>query len=147
LERYEAPKARSLSYSLSTRREYLPNQLLEEQMVQSPGSSPPSGNKKPKKQRVKRAPPSSESLVMKVADLQQENERLTKRLGEAEQKLMRIKASGWDERHIVKLRALEHFYSRVLNAQTSCKEDKAYLDELTQDVRHIIKDRLTKVGY
>lgn len=119
-------------------------------MVQSPGSNPPSGSGEPPKPKAKRASPGwravSEKLQLEVEKLQEENKKLTESLKTADQKLERIKAAGWDERHNVKLRAFEHFYSRVLNAQTKCKEDKAYLDELVKDVQYIIKDKFTKLG-
>jgi hypothetical protein len=148
LERYEAPKARSLSYSLSTRREYLPNQLLEEQMVQSPGSSRPSGSEAltaapaPKrKPRIKKQPnweKVAKALQLEVEALQAEMKRLTEEQEEVTAKHNRMKTVGWDERYKMKLQALEHFYGRVLNAQTHCAEDKEYLNTLLKDAQYVM---------
>jgi len=107
----------------------------------APGSSPPSGNEPKKSQRVNWKQ-IAQSLQIEVEKLQGEIKLLREEHASVVELRAEMKVVGWGPRHKVMLNCLEHFYSRVLNSQTHCDEDKEYLDELVKDVQNVIQKRL-----
>jgi hypothetical protein len=114
------------------------------------GSSRPSGNGEVRSPSKKTSPQKKckcDILQEKVSALEHVIETLhdeiarhievNKKLTDAVNETKRV---GWDDRSLVKLKSYEYFHSRILNAQTHCKADKEYLNELLEDVRYVLQN-------
>lgn len=80
-----------------------------------------------------------DDLLDQLGEVQSENARLEIRLAEMEH-------TGMDARAVVRLKCLQHMYSRLVNFQAECGEDKKKLDRLMKEVQHVMSKQIREVS-
>ena len=81
-------------------------------------------------------------LKSELSQSQEGLKELGMRLSEKDQELREQKAQGLGPREEVKLRNLQQFHGRVVNAQMKCEDDKKNLDKLVEDFQYILGKEL-----
>lgn len=95
------------------------------------GSCLPSGNEgAPQKKRRGKTAALEKALAKKEAEL-----------AELQIRYEELRMLGLDERSQVQLRSLSHLHIRLVNLQCRCSADRELIDELLDEIHHIVPRR------